>query len=312
VSTKAAVSILAGLVILIGLAAAFLFVASPRLSTPGAEKLTVAASIFPVADIARQVSGEHAVVHVIIPPGVSEHSFELTPQRLAELQRASVIFQIGHGLDDQLVGRITGALPQVRTITVDRGITLREFAAEDEHAEEEEEHAHDSGTDPHYYLTVPNGSVIATTVAETLSELDPAHAADFQKNLQRYQEQLGAAEQELQATARNLPRKEFIAMHNAWSYFADQYGLRLVDTYEPVEGREPTLSDLAHLREVIEQFGLTTFFAEPQKASSADVSFMQREFGLKILTLDPAGGLAETGSFIDLMRFNMQSIAEGG
>jgi ABC-type Zn uptake system ZnuABC Zn-binding protein ZnuA len=299
-----------GAVFLIGLAAVAA-VMSSRLDTAATDKLAVAASIFPVADIVRQVGGDTVDVHVLIPPGVSEHSFELTPRQVAELQEAKVIFVVGHGLEDQVVERLRGALPQTSLVTVDRGIAVREFGEEEEHGADEEEHAHDVGTDPHYWLTVPNAALIAATVADALSELDPANAAAYRQNLEQYQQQLDELEQELQAMARGISRKEFIAMHNAWSYFADHYGLELAATYEPVEGRESTVSDLEHLREVVEQHGITTFFAEPQKATSSAVSFIQREFGLKILLLDPVGGTDETSSYVDLMRFNMNSIVEG-
>src|SRR5687768_15041118 len=105
---------------------------APGSSPPESDKLVVAASIFPLADIAQNIGGEHVDVRLILPPGISEHSDALTPQRLQELQQARVIFQIGHGLDDRLIGRVVPAIPGVRTVTVDRGITLREFGAGEE------------------------------------------------------------------------------------------------------------------------------------------------------------------------------------
>lgn len=265
-----------------------------RLSAPAlSNKLTVGATIFPLADIARQVGGEYITVALLIPPGVSEHSYSLTPQQLAGLQSARVIFQIGHGLEERLTERIAQTLPDTRLVTVDRGITLRE-------------------KDPHYWLTVPNAEKIAMTMAEELQQLDPAHATQYQANLQRYRAELVALETELQTLGRNAPKKEFIAMHNAWSYFAAQYGWRLVATYEPVEGQEPSLNDLQHIQDLVRQYSLTTFYTEPQKASTAVTTFMQREFGLRVRTLDPVGGGPGRNSYAELMRFNMQALASGG
>ncbi|MEX1997932.1 MAG: metal ABC transporter substrate-binding protein [Candidatus Andersenbacteria bacterium] len=283
---------------------------------------TVAATIFPLADIARQIGGEHLGVVLLIPPGVSEHSQALSPQQLQEVQRAQIIFQIGHGLDDGLTGRLAQAFPALRLVTVDRGISVREFGEEeqedhekegheDEATEAEEDHDHDSGIDPHYWLTVPNAMKIAATMTQSLAEMDPEHAASYQRNFTAYQEQLANLEEELQEAAHAIPRKEFIAMHNAWSYWADHYGFRLVATYEPVAGRDPSLADLQRLQAIIAQYNLTTFFAEPQKLSSTVTNFVERELGLKVLILDPVGGLPETNSYIELMRFNMRSLAEG-
>lgn len=280
-----------------------LFFAGDQSTPPAA--LTVGATIFPLADIARAIGGDEVEVLLILPPGVSEHSTALSPQQLRGLERAPVIFHIGHNLDDRLTERITTALPATRTVTVDAGIVLREFS-------QEEEHHHDSGIDPHYWLTVPNASHIAATITATLQDLDPTHAAVYTTNLARYQQQLASLEQELQAAARTAPRKEFIATHNAWSYLADHYGFDVVATYEPTTGQEPSLADLGELQEVVNRFGLTTFYAEPQKSSTAATRLLQREFGLNIRELDPVGGLPGTDSYLELMRTNMAALVTGG
>lgn len=293
--------------VLAGAIGAYFLFSLPEISRDS-DKLTVGATIFPLADIARQVGGEHVRVQLILPPGASEHSSALTPQQIQDLQEAQTVFQIGHGLDDRLMERIDGAFPNLESVVVDRGIALREFGEE----EGEEAHDHDAGIDPHYWLTVPNAVAIAATMADTLGNLDPANAGQYQQNLADYRRQLEVLERELQALGQALPKKEFIAMHNAWSYFTDAYGLRLVATYEPIEGQEPSLADLTRLGEIIQQYNITTFYAEPQKASTSTANFMEREFGLNVFILDPVGGGEETGSYIDLMRYNMNSIEAGG
>ncbi len=268
-------------------------------------RIKVAATIFPLADIVRNVGGEYVDVALIVPPGVSEHSSALTPQQLQDLQNVDVIFQVGHNLDNPVVERIMRTILTVRTVTVDAGIELREFG---EHDEAEQ---HDGDSDPHYWLTVPNAILIADTVAATLAEIDPAHAASYQENVQEYRRQLGSLEAELQTVATGLARKEFIAMHDAWSYFADHYGLWLVATYEPVEGKQPSLADLQRVSDVIEQHGITTFYAEPQKTTSAVTRLLADELGLAIRTLDPVGGIDQGDSYVALMRRNMEALSMG-
>lgn len=267
-------------------------------SGPQENQITVAATIFPLADIVRQVGGDRVHARLIIPPGVTEHSAALNPQQLEELQTARLIFQIGHGLDTHLTQRITSVLPNVQLVTVDNGISIVPFSKEE-------------GEDPHYWLSVPNALQIATTVTEALVQTDPANADYYRQNLVEYEVKLRELEQELQGIASQLPRREFIAMHNAWSYFSEQYGLQLLDTYEPVEGQQPSFEDLRRLQVLIRDYGLTTFYAEPQKASTSVTELMRRDFGLQVLVLDPVGGRNETGSYMDLMRFNMNAIAAG-
>lgn len=270
-------------------------------AAPTVNNLTVAATIFPLADIVRHVGGNLVNVLQIIPPNVSEHSNTLTPEQLRQLQKTRLIFQIGHNLDTALTERITHVLPDIPLITVDRGIVLHDFVIDDE------DHR-DTGIDPHYWLTIPNAQLIATSVADELSLIDPAHESDYQTNLISYKSQLDTLERELQQQAATAPAKNFMAMHNAWSYLADQYGFKLVATYEPLEGREPSLADLNHLRNSISQFNIHTFYTEPQKNSTSTTRFLEDEFNLKIRILDPVGGLPPYDSYENLMRVNMRAL----
>lgn len=256
--------------------------------------VTVAATIFPLKDIIENIGGERVGVILLIPPGVSEHSAALSPQTLAQLQEAQVVFAIGQGLEDALVGRVVAAKP-MPVVTVERGIALREFGS--------------GGVDPHYWLTVPNAMKIAETIAAELTKLDPAGGPAYAGRLVDYQRRLTELEAELQAKAASSLKKNFFAAHDGWSYFAPHYGLELVATYEPVEGQQPSAQDLQRIGGSVRQYGITTFYAEPQKTGATETRFLEREFGLKVLVLDPVGGFAKGDSYEALMRRNMESIA---
>lgn len=272
-------------------------------STPAGQP-AVAATIFPLADITRQIAGPHLPVVQLIPGNSDPHSFSLTPQQIRQLTDVQTIFAISHSLDN----RVTDAALKVKSfpiVTVDRNIALRRFGASDTDSDD----YGDSDYDPHYWLTAPNAKAIATTIAAQLIRLDPQHTADYNSNLTAYLQSLDQLEEELQQQAARSAQPNFIAVHDAWSYFAAHYGLKLIATYEPFEGRTPTINDLQHLQQLIEQYQIKTFYTEPAKTTAAGVRLMQQEFGLKILTLDDIGGLAPDDSYINLMLRNMQAIA---
>ena len=98
-------------------------------------------------------------------------------------------------------------------------------------------------------------------------------------------------------------------MHNAWSYLADHYGLQLVGTYEPTEGRQPSLQDIQVLQKLIAQHSIKTFYAEPQKQSAGATRLLAQDLGLTIQVLDPVGGLPPYDSYITLMRENLRALA---
>jgi len=225
------------------------------------DQLIVAATIFPLADIVQQVGGEAVRVVQLIPSGASPHSYQLTPAQVTSLQQARVIFAIGHGLDDAVVSSVL-KISDGSAVIVDEGIALRQLEGQD---------------DPHYWLMVPNAEQIVLNVARSLARLDPVRAAQYQTNADRYTGELAELESELQAVAKTAEQRSFIALHDAWSYFADQYGFVLVASYEPVEGRQPSVADLQRLGELIKQHSISVFYTEPQKTQASAARFLASE-----------------------------------
>ena len=89
----------------------------------GPEKPILAATIYPLYDIARNVAGNHAEVKVILPPGASPHLFEFSPRQLSALQHVQAVFAIGHGLDNW-VRQVTNVTQGARVIVVDHQLDL--------------------------------------------------------------------------------------------------------------------------------------------------------------------------------------------
>ena len=287
--------------------------AGPQTNSFDNENITIAATIFPLADIARSVAGQHANVIQLLPSGADPHSYSLTPRQVADLQNAKALFVIGHNLDDWAADSVARST-NLPVIVVDQNITLREFGEEEEHKDEadkheEDDHDHDSGTDPHYWLTIPNAQIIAQTISDELSRIDPENTTHYKLQTTNYLAELDALESELQTIARPAPQKDFIAVHDAWSYLASHYGFHLAATYEPVEGREPSIADLQELQSVVNEHGITAFYDEPAKHTTSATQFIQKDLGLTIKVLDDIGGVPPRDSYQNLMRFNIESLA---
>ncbi len=76
--------------------AALLF-ASPALAAP-----KVITSIVPVHSIVSAVMGETGVPHLLLDGSMSEHRAKFTPQQIARLGEADLVFIIGSGLEAKL------------------------------------------------------------------------------------------------------------------------------------------------------------------------------------------------------------------
>jgi zinc transport system substrate-binding protein len=257
-------------------------------------KIKVAATIFPLADIVKKVGGDKVTVITIMPPGASPHTFEVSPRTVEAAVSTKILFKIGAGLDEWVEG-ITGAMgkkPEVANVS--KAVTLRKLA--------------DGTVDPHYWLSLENGMLIAKMAAESLSGFDPADKELYSANLAGYLEQLSKANEELKKMFVNLPNKKFVTFHEAWFYFADAYGLEVVAAFEPFPGKEPTPEFIAEFTKTIKENNIKVLFTEPEFSPDA-VKQLAKDNGLTLKVLDPLGGTSsQTDNYISMMKSNANVI----
>src|SRR5919109_3752108 len=94
---------------------------TPSLAVP---RLKVAATIFPLYDLVRNVAGPAVEVVLLVPMGASPHTFDARPGTIRALRGSAAVFAIGHGLDGW-VARLAQGAGVTRTIVVDDQIPLR-------------------------------------------------------------------------------------------------------------------------------------------------------------------------------------------
>ena len=264
--------------------------------------LKIAATIFPLADIAQHIAssepmgfkpgGGEAKVITILPAGANPHTFELAPQAVKELEGSRIIFMIGRGLDNWV--KASGeSLSKVKTVTVDEGIDLVKLG----------------GEDPHYWLSIANAKIVAKNIARALAELEPEKKDQFQSNLDRYLRQLDETDRSIRKMLSNLPARKIITFHDGWRYFARDYGLEVVGNVESSQGSEPTPKRLAHLGNVIREQKIKVLFSEPAVSKTVAES-VAKDFQLRLYELDPMGGSGNRKSFLGLMLANAHTIRE--
>jgi len=261
-----------------------------------ADRVKVAATIFPLYDIVRQVAGPVADVVLVLPPGASPHTFEPTPSSVRALDGAGALFVIGHGLDDWVVRLARGA-GVARLARVDAGITLRR--AHD---------ATDGRVDPHYWLTAPNAKAIARTVAAELARLAAGRRAEVDHALTAYLARLDATDAEVRRLLADLPTRRMATFHGAFGYFADAYGLDVVATFEPYPGLEPSARFVVEFQKKIRAGAVRAVFTEPQLSVDA-LRPIARDLGVTLAVLDPLGGLPGREGYIELLLFDARAVA---
>lgn len=289
---------------LIAIAAAFVFLhKSPAVSErTGEEKLQIAATVVPVKNIAKEIGGDKVEITLVVPEGQSPHTFEPSPDVIDRISEAKSVFTIG--VIDGWMSPLTRALGKPE-FNVGTGVTLKPFkeiftVGQEGSAGGEEEY------DPHYWLSVANGKIIARNIAGELSKLDGKNAGYYAENLELFLGRADAADAKIREALSGLENRKIITFHDAWGYFADDYGLEVVAIYQPSPGKDPSPQDVKSLIDKARDDKINTFFSEIQ-ASSAPLKAIGESEGIKVVPLDPLG--AKEGYLENLVK-NAETIRD--
>ena len=291
-------------------------------ATPG--KIPVVATIIPLGDFCRHIGGDLVTVEVLIPPGASPHVFEPAPSVILKATQARVFVYVGAGLEPW-AERLLDArgTKNLAVVEAAHGIPLIREVGEHHHGGAEiekaplaqgkpgppKEEAHQAGN-PHIWLDPVLAQEICRKIAAALIQVDPAHRQTYEANLQKYLQELEKLDQDIRQQVKTWSIRDFVCFHDAYSYFAQRYGLREAGVIELAPGREPTPRHLREIVDNIRKLGIRVVFAEPQ-LNPRVAEVIAQEAGVKVLMLDPVGGRPPYGSdYLQLMRYNLAILEE--
>jgi zinc transport system substrate-binding protein len=266
-----------------------------------ASERVAAATIAPLASLTAMVAGSGWIVRTIVPPGVSPHVFEPTPRDVRAIAPALLVVTVGAGYDGWAEKLVKACASGASVYDAGASVGVVTDPAE--------EHEGEIGRDPHWWLSVRWAARALAPLAERLATIDPAGAKGYRMRARQAEATLARLDEELTALLLPVKGRPVVSAHNAWSYFAADYGLENAGSIEPVPGREPSPHDLKALIDSARSRGLSALFAEPQFPASA-ARIVARDAGIRVALVDPIGGVKERESYVDLMRFNARSFRE--
>lgn len=276
---------------------------------PEPEADTLVTSIFPVAELTRALAGDLYGVVALLPPRASPATWEATPSQLRALAGAEGYVTVGGGLDDWLPEPEAGEGPPPHLRLTD-GIALR--ASSHRHGEADPEDARDAGTgDPHVWLDpVLVRDHVVPRLSDFLVRLKPAREGAVRSRADTLRAQLTALDAEIRRILDAAPGRRFVATHDAWTYFAERYGLEPLGAVYERPGHEPSARGLARLVTAAREAGVSVVLAEPQLAETG-ARALAEELGATVEVVDPMGGpgLAGRETYFDMMRFNARAFA---
>ena len=288
-------------------------------------------SIYPLQETAERIGGGRINVNLVIPDGDEVHGSELTPGKIAALEKADIFFYIGLGLEpwaDQLVANLKEL--GVETVKVSKYLNLRKFSDDkhdhdhshnnDGHEENHHEHeAHHDGHehgkyDPHVWLDPHNMKEIGNTIKEKLIKHDPQNKNYYEDNYKDFTERLNGLDQLFQEKLNPEEDDIILVSHAAFGYLGDRYGFRQLSVTGVSPHEEPGFATIVNLVEKSREYEIDYIFMEVL-ASPETVAVIAEEADLEVLILNPLPGLTEeqrekNENYFTIMEKNLENLAK--
>ena len=277
-------------------AACLAILAGSVVPTLASEPLNIVVTIPVLKDFADRIGGAHVKVVSLLSGRENEHTYSPRPSDLAAVRRAQVVIQIGLGLEVWVGALLRNAgHPGVLVVTTSEGV--------------ERIAGHDGGN-PHIWLDPENARQMVRQIAGALSAADPAHAADYHANEDRYLGELRALEADLLRHLRPIVDRRIVVHHPAWPYFANRFGFQIVGEIVAQSGAEPSARHLQALAKTIREERIRVIVSEPQLNQKLP-RILAQESGARVVVLTAMpGGVPGTDSYLDMLRYNVLQLAQ--
>ncbi len=252
------------------------------------------------ADFVRNVGGDRVDVTAIVPPGAEPHTYQPTPQDAVAISRADVIFHNGLGLEQAAENMVRN---QARRDAVQVTFATGMPVIKDEDS---------PGGNPHMWLDMRRAMIYVGRVRDALSQVDPSGADIYKANAAAYLDKLDALDGQIETQMKAIPeaRRKLVTYHDAFPYFAQRYGLKLVGVVLRNPGSEPSAADMANLARALKENSVQTVYVEPQFDPRL-MTLMARDAGAQVRPLYSDALDEKVSTYIDMMRFNARQIVEG-
>ena len=274
-------------------------------------KLNVVASLPDFASLAGEIGGDKVKVTSLAKGTEDAHFVDAKPSFIRVLNQADVLIEGGAELE---LGWLPPLVQNARNprilpngpghLVLARGLKLLDVPTTLDRSQGD---VHAAGN-PHYNLDPANFKIMATTIAEGFSRLDPANQSIYQANLRAFSERVDRKMVEWAKLAEPLRGMKVITYHKSFEYLAARYGFDIVGQIEPKPGLEPTATHINALIPKAKAAGVKLVLMEPNRARKTP-QFVADSIGAKLVICPGlVGGSPEAKTCCDLIDCNLRAL----
>ncbi|WP_367195071.1 metal ABC transporter substrate-binding protein [Amorphus sp. 3PC139-8] len=269
------------------------------------EKFKAVTTFTVIADMARNVAGDTAIVESITKPGAEIHGYEPTPRDMVRAQDADLVLWNGLNLElwfEQFVANI-GDVPSV---VLTDGIDPIPIA----------EGAYEGKSNPHAWMGVDNAMIYVDNIVDAFSTYDPDNAVTYKTNGEAYKAKIRETIEPLRVEISAIPEEKrwLVTCEGAFSYLARDFGLKELYLWPMNADQVGTPQQVRKVIDGVKDHEIPVVFCE-STVNTGPAKQVARETGaryggeLYVDSLSQADGPVPT--YLDLLRVTSETVATG-
>jgi manganese/zinc/iron transport system substrate-binding protein len=272
-------------------------------------KIQVTTTIGMIADVVKNVGGDHVEVSGLMGPGVDPHLYKASQGDIAKLENADIIFYNGLNLEGKMNDIFVKMARNTPTYAVTEKINKKHLL---------DDPANPDHVDPHLWFNVELWMSAVEVVRDAMIEQDPANKEDYTKNADAYLKELEDLHEYVKAQVAKVPEESrvLVTAHDAFGYFGDAYGFEVLGLQGLSTDSEYGLKDIKHLVDVLENRNIKAVFIETSISDQSIKALVEgaKKRGHKVtiggeLFSDAMGeDGTEEGTYIGMVKHNIDTI----
>ncbi len=269
------------------------------------DKIKAVTTFTIIADIARNVAGDAAIVQSITKPGAEIHEYQPTPKDIVRTQDADIIFWNGLNLE-RWFKRFLTDIKGVPNVVVSRGVTPISIY----------EGKYSNKPNPHAWMSIQNALIYVENIRKAFVEIDPDNAKIYSDNADAYSKKLKNIYTQIKYEFSKIPdeHKYLVTSEGAFSYLAHDLGLKELYLWPVNADRQGTPQQVRKVINIMRDNKIPVIFSEstvsdrPAKQVAAETG---AHYGgvLYVDSLSKPNGKVPT--YIDLLKVTTNTIIKG-
>ena len=285
--------------------ATFVVLAAFPMHVFGADKFKAVTTFTVIADIARNVAGDAAVVESITKPGAEIHDYQPTPRDIVRAKDADLIFWNGLNLE-RWFERFLQDVEGVPSVVVSEGVEPLSIY----------EGPYTDKPNPHAWMSTENALIYIRNIRDAFVAQDPENAKTYRRNAEVYSQKVRAIKSDLIASLSRVPadKRYLVTSEGAFSYLAKDLKMKEIYLWPMNADQQGTpqqvrkVIDIVRLNDIPVVFSESTISDKPARQVASETDAVYGGVLYVDSLSEPEGSVP---TYLDLLQVTTNTIAEG-